>query len=232
MGDWSSAAGLRIAVLGTGAQGASIGADFIQSGLDVTFIEQWPAHVMAMRENGITVNLPSRQLNVDVHALHLCEVAEIRAPFDLVFVVVKAYDTLWACQLIEPVLAPDALVVGVQNGMTQDAIAAAVGRDRTVGCVFDMPSFMFEPGVTNRQNDHDASWFAVGSPGDENDARLAVVAEILGHSGRVEIAEDIRSAKWMKLIVNAAQLVPAAILDLPFPAAVDPRREVVGTDRQ
>ncbi len=42
----------RIAVLGSGANGASIGADLTAAGLDVTLIEQWPAHVEAMRRPG------------------------------------------------------------------------------------------------------------------------------------------------------------------------------------
>src|SRR5690349_15194282 len=96
--------GHRIAFLGTGAQGASIAADFALAGLDVTFIDQWPAHVEAIREKGITVNLPTRTINARVSALHLCQVAEIKEPFDVVFLVVKAYDTKWACELIKPVL--------------------------------------------------------------------------------------------------------------------------------
>ena len=63
---WSSKLGPRIAFLGTGAQGASIGADFALAGLDVTFIEQWPEHVIAIREHGITVNLPTRTLNARI----------------------------------------------------------------------------------------------------------------------------------------------------------------------
>lgn len=211
---------MRIAIAGTGAQGASIGADLVLAGLNVTFIEQWPEHVIAMREHGITVNMPTRSINARVRALHLCQVAELRERFDVVFVVVKAYDTLWTCRLIEPVLASDGLVVGIQNGMTQDAIAAAVGVERSVGAVFDMASNMFVPGVTNRQNDHDTSWFALGALDPTNRGRLERVAELLRHSGRVELSEDIRSAKWMKLIVNAAQLVPSSILDLPFAEAV------------
>ena len=93
----------RIAFLGTGAQGASIATDFALAGLDVTFIDQWPAHVEAIREKGITVNMPTRQLHAKVPALHLCDVAEVKEPFDLVFLVVKAYDTRWACELIKPV---------------------------------------------------------------------------------------------------------------------------------
>ncbi len=99
------------------------------------------------------MNLPSRTINARVPALHLCQVAEIREPFDVVFLVVKAYDTKWACQLIEPVLAQDGFVVGLQNGMTHEDIASVVGRERTIGAVIEIASNMFTPGVTNRQND-------------------------------------------------------------------------------
>ena len=36
-----------IAIIGTGANGAAAGADLAGAGHDVTFIEQWPAHVEA-----------------------------------------------------------------------------------------------------------------------------------------------------------------------------------------
>lgn len=203
----------RIAFLGTGAQGASIATDFALAGLDVTFIDQWPAHVEAIRARGITVNLPTRQIHATVPALHLCEVAEIRQPFDLVFLVVKAYDTRWACELIKPLLAPDGFVIGLQNGMTHEDIAAIVGRSRTIGAVIEIASNMWEPGVTNRQNDHDESWFALGALDPAQQHRVEGVAALLRHSGTVEVTEDIHSAKWMKLVVNAAELIPSAIVN-------------------
>lgn len=206
----------RIAFLGTGAQGASIGADFVLAEHDVTFIEQWPDHVNAIRANGITVNLPTRTINAKVAALHLFEVAEVKEPFDLVFLVVKAYDTKWATQLIEPVLAKDGLVIGLQNGMTHEDIAAIVGRERTIGAVIEIASNMFVPGVTNRQNDHDTSWFALGALDPETQKRVEPVAELLRCTGTVEVTDDIRSAKWMKLVVNAAELIPSAIVNLPL----------------
>lgn len=54
----------RIAVLGAGANGASIGADLIAAGHDVTLIEQWPAHVEAMRSHGLRIAMPDRDLTV------------------------------------------------------------------------------------------------------------------------------------------------------------------------
>jgi 2-dehydropantoate 2-reductase len=213
---WDRQGGPRIAFLGTGAQGASIGADFALAGLDVTFIEQWPDHVNAIRENGITVNLPTRTINAKVPALHLCQVAEVKEPFDVVFLVVKAYDTKWACQLIEPVLARDGLIVGLQNGMTHEDIAGIVGRKRTIGAVIEIASNMWVPGVTNRQNDHDTSWFALGALDPETQPRVEAVADLLRNSGTVEVTDDIRSAKWMKLVVNAAELIPSAIINMPL----------------
>ena len=213
---WGNEKGPRIAFLGTGAQGASIAADFAIAGLDVVFIDQWPDHIEAIRKNGITVNLPTRSLHAKVEALHLCQIAEVKELFDLVFLVVKAYDTRWAAEMIKPVLAPDALVVGLQNGMTHEDIATIVGRERTIGAVIEIASNMWVPGITNRQNDHDESWFALGALDKKTQPRVEAVAEILRHSGRVEVMEDIRSAKWMKLVVNAAELIPSAIVDLPL----------------
>jgi len=132
--------GPRVAVLGAGANGASIGADLTRAGVDVTLIDQWPAHVEAMRADGLRIEMPEETLEVEVRALHLCEVAELRQPFDVVLIVIKAYDAAWAARLIAPYVQPDGLVAGVQNGMTAATIAEAVGAERTVGCVIEVSS--------------------------------------------------------------------------------------------
>ncbi|WP_349902264.1 ketopantoate reductase family protein [Parafrigoribacterium humi] len=209
----------KIAVLGTGAQGAGIGADLVNAGLDVTFIEQWPDHVEAMRRNGIEVRMPEATHITPVTAVHLCEVATFREKFDIVFLLVKAYDTRWACELIKPVLADDGVVVGLQNGMSIDDIAAVVGAERTIGAVIEMASNMWEPGVVTRQNSPATAWFAVGAIVNGLDDRVVQVQNLLQHAGTVEITSDIRSAKWMKLIANAGELVPSAILNLPLAEA-------------
>ena len=59
----------KIAILGTGANGAAFGADMINAGLDVTFIEQWPAHVAAMRAGGLRVEMPDATVITEVRAL-------------------------------------------------------------------------------------------------------------------------------------------------------------------
>jgi 2-dehydropantoate 2-reductase len=216
----TASSGPRIAVLGTGANGAGIGADFLRAGHDVTFIEQWPAHVEAMRARGVRVEMPDETTVTPVRAHHLCEVAELRETFDLVFVLVKAYDTRWACELIAPLLAHDGLAIGLQNGMSLDDMASILGHERTLGAVIEVTSNMFEPGVVERQSPPSKSWFALGSMHPATAGREEEAARILRSAGTVEISPDIRSSKWMKLVANAAELVPSAVLGLPLGDAV------------
>ena len=210
----------RIAIVGTGATSSGFGADMVRAGLDVSFIEQWPAHVEAMRADGLRVELPDETTTTPVAAYHLCDVATLRTPFDVVLLGVKAYDTRWACQLIEPLVAPDGLVVGLQNGMTMDAVASAVGPERTLGAVIEVAANMFEPGVVVRQTPPAGTWFAVGPYDETTRGREEEVAEVLRHAGAVEIRDDIRSAKWMKLVANAAEFLPSSILGLPLADSV------------
>jgi 2-dehydropantoate 2-reductase len=210
----------RIAVVGTGANGAAFGADMSRAGLDVTFIEQWPAHVEAMRANGLRVEIPEETVTTPVRVFHMCEVATLREPFDIVFLGVKAYDTRWACELIKPLVAPDGLVVGLQNGMTIDDVAAIMGPERTLGAVIEVAAGMFEPGVVVRQTGPAGTWFGIGAYDETTRGREAEVTEVLRHAGKVEIKDDIRSAKWMKLVVNASEFLPSSILNLPLAEAV------------
>jgi 2-dehydropantoate 2-reductase len=206
----------KIAIVGTGANGAAVGADLTSAGLDVTLIDQWPANVEAMRARGVQTEMPEETVTTPVRAMHLCEVATLREQFDAVFVVVKAYDTRWACELIEPYVKPDGLVVGLQNGMTVDVMSEVMGPGRTLGAVIEIAAAMYRPGVVERHTPPSGTWFAIGSLTDATRGREDELASLLKHTGAAEVVPDIRSAKWMKLVVNSAELVTSAILNLPL----------------
>jgi 2-dehydropantoate 2-reductase len=213
------AAEKRVAVLGAGANGAGAGAELTAAGVDVTLIEQWPAHVEKMRADGVRIEMPDRTLKIDVDVRHVYEVAEIREPFDVVLMLMKAYDTRWAAELIKPVLAPEGLLAGVQNGYTADAIAEIVGPERAIPCVIEVSAIMEEPGVVERHSPPESSWFAVGNLSEATVGREREVAELLSINGQTEIVEDIRSAKWMKLVSNSTTLVSSSLLGEPLLAA-------------
>jgi 2-dehydropantoate 2-reductase len=211
---------VKIAVVGTGANGASLGADMVRAALDVTFIEQWPAHVEAMREHGLTVHLPDETQVTPVTVYHFCQVAELRDKFDIVFISVKSYDTRWVTELIKPLLHETSVVVGLQNGMTIDDVADIVGEQRTIGAVLGIAANMFNPGVVVRQVPPAGTWFTVGTLDGARTPALHNVAEALGHAGVTEVSDDIRSSKWMKLLANIPEMLPSAILNVPLLTAV------------
>lgn len=208
----------KVAIVGAGANGACIAADLVRAGLDVTVVDQWPENVETMKTKGVRVEMPDDEsTETPVRALHLCELAELRGErFDTVFVVVNAYDTRWVCELIRPHLDSNGLVIGLQNGMMIDVIADVVGSERTLGAVIEIAAAMFRPGVSERHTPPSGTWFGLGSFDPTTSGREDEVAVLLSHAGKVSVVDDIRSSKWMKLVVNCAELVTSAILDLPL----------------
>ncbi len=204
----------KIAVVGTGANGGGVAAELTRAGLDVVLIDQWPEHVEAMRANGLELNFPDETVVVPVEAYHLCDVCTLNRMFDYVLVMVKAYDTRWACELIKPYLKEDGLLVGVQNAMMLNDIEEIVGPERTLGCVMEMSSEIFTPGVIQRNTTHAHTWFGLGAVNEATEPRVGEIEALLKHVGQVSISSEIISAKWMKLVVNTMCLGPFAMMGL------------------
>jgi 2-dehydropantoate 2-reductase len=211
---------LKIAVLGTGANGSCIAASLIDVGLDVTLIDQWPAHVDAMRANGLKIAMPDREQHVTVRAHHLCDVCTLQEPFDVVLLAVKAYDTRWACELIKPHLVENGMVIGMQNCMVADVIREVIGPKRNIACVFELSSEMFTPGQVKRNTPPQKTWIGLGLLEGGPAHRLEEMQKLLGPVGKVEIKDNILAAKWTKLVVNAMCLGPFAMVGLTLLDAV------------
>ncbi len=210
----------KIAVFGTGANGSCIAASLVEAGLDVTLIDQWPAHVEAMQAKGLRIAMPETELHVAVRAHHLCDLCTLNETFDVVLLAMKAYDTRWSCEMIKPHLAPDGMLIGMQNAMTAGTILDVVGAERTIGCVVELSSEMFTPGLVKRNTPPKKTWIGLGNLDPAPDRRLAEMQALLSPVGHVEIKPDILAAKWTKLIVNAMCLGPFAMVGLTLADAV------------
>ena len=204
----------RIAMLGAGAIGSSVGADLTEAGEDVVLIDPWPAHVEAMRTTGLRVVMPGKDLRVKVRALHLGELATERPVFDVVLLAAKSYDTVWMCHLITPHLVDDGVFVGLQNGMNEEVITPIVGTKRTIGCVVELSAEIWRPGQVQRDTTREGTWFAVGELDGAITDRAKEVAALLRHSARVDVTENIFGAKWSKLVVNSMTMGPYTLLGL------------------
>ncbi|MBT3808072.1 MAG: hypothetical protein HOI57_09805 [Rhodospirillaceae bacterium] len=203
----------KIAVLGTGANGSVISSDLISAGIEITMIDMWAEHVEAMRANGLTITSKTHDtFNVPANAHHLSDVCTFTEKFDVVLLVSKAYDAGWLTKFIEPHLADDGVIVGVQNAMTAEIIADIVGVERTLGCVIELASQLFDPGTVQRSTAKDHTWFGVGAFDPSQERHVELIAELCSHTGTVEVIDEILSAKWVKLIVNAMIMGSMAVL--------------------
>ena len=204
----------KIAVLGAGAIGSSVGADLTEAGYDVTIIDQWPQHVEAMKAVGLHIGMPDRELKIPVRACHLCELASLDPEFDLVLLAVKSYDNRWMIEFIKPYLKSDGVLVGLQNSMNEDSSASIVGRERVVGAVIELSGEIFTPGVVQRNTSRSGTWFAVGELDGPVTPRVKEIQSILSHVAKVDVTTNIYGAKWTKLIVNSMTMGPSGLLGL------------------
>jgi 2-dehydropantoate 2-reductase len=204
----------KIAVLGAGAIGSSIGADLTEAGLDVTIVDQWPAQVETLKADGVRIQMTDREVHVPVRALHLCDLASARLEFDIVFLAVKSNDHRWLAEFIKPYLHADGVLVPTQNGFNDDSIAEVLGRNRVVGCAMELSAEIFTPGCVKRNTTRTTTWFALGELDGYATPRVKELAEILGKVGRVDITGNIYGAKWTKLIANTMTMGPFGLTGL------------------
>lgn len=204
----------KIAVLGAGAIGSSIGADLTQAGHDVTIIDQWPAHVEAMQAAGLRVLMKDEELQIPVRALHLCDLASANSAFDMVFLASKSNDHRWMTEFIKPYLKSDGVLVGTQNGMNDDSLASIIGRERTVGCVVELQAELFTPGLIQRNTTRKGTWFTVGELDGLYTPRIKEIETMMRNVGKCEVTNNIYGAKWTKLIANTMTMGPFGLLGL------------------
>lgn len=201
------AAPLRIAVMGAGAVGCYFGALLARAGHAVTLIGR-PAHVQAVRAQGL--RLQTASLDVLVPMAAETEAAAVHGA-DVVLLCVKSSDTEDAAAQMRPHLAPQALVLSLQNGVDNDARARAVlGDAATVAAaVVYVATAMAGPGHVRH--------FGRGELVIAPSARSAAVAAQFTAAGiTTQVSEDVRGALWAKLVINCAYNALSAVVQQPY----------------
>jgi 2-dehydropantoate 2-reductase len=192
----------RIAVLGAGAIGSVVGGLLTRAGHDVTLIDQWPAHVEAMKTRGLRLSGTIGDFVVPVRALHIHELQSTRERFDAVFLAVKAYDTEWATAMTLPYLRePDGVVVDFQNGINDNRVASVAGKPRSLGCVITISAGMYEPGHAMR-TDTATLGFKIGEHDGADTPRAHELADLLGAVAGTKVTSNLWGERWSKLAIN------------------------------
>ena len=194
----------RLAFMGGGAIGGTIGGYLARAGRDVTIIDAWPAHVDKIKADGLTVTAMEGTFTARPTALHIGELSATTNQYDAVFVSVKSYDTAWATTLVERHLAPGGVIVSAQNGINEDTIAGLVGWDRVIGCVVTIGAATVGPGRVERTSKmRGRRSFALGDPTNPWSPRAKEIQGILEDCGDSELTENLLGERWAKLATNS-----------------------------
>ncbi len=203
---------VRIVVWGAGAIGGSVGAYLLQGGLDVLLVEQDADHRAAIAAHGLRLEGARGDLAVPAPV-----VAPEAAPagLELVLLAVKAQHTRAAVDQIAPRLAPDGVVVSLQNGLNHETIAEVVGGERVIPTFVNFAADVVAPGVIRFGGE--APIF-LGELTGERTERVERVAAVLARFGPIVITDNILGYLWSKLamisILFGTALVDADVADI------------------
>ncbi|SMO74871.1 ketopantoate reductase [Thalassovita litoralis] len=195
---------MKIAVMGAGAVGCYYGAMLAQAGHQVVLVGR-PALVRAVQADGLVLEKDGQR--------HVCAVMATDDPAavagaDMVLFCVKSGDTETAGRQIAPHLGAGALLLSLQNGVSNAERLAQVTGHSVIPTVVYVASAMAGPGVVRHEGRGD---LAIGGPGAD-----AAGAVLRAAGVETDVSDQVMSALWAKLVLNCAYNAVSAIARLPY----------------
>jgi 2-dehydropantoate 2-reductase len=184
----------RIAVVGAGAVGGYFGGMLARAGAPVTFIGR-PAFVDAVRKNGLFLDTVQFQERVKVQAS--AELAAARGA-DIILFCVKTTDTAETARALAKVLAKDAVIVSMQNGVDNAEQIETTSGLKAVPAAVYVAASVPAPGAVKHVGRGDL----VLGPKNESIERVASVFTRANVPCR--ISENLIGELWTKLVWNCA----------------------------
>lgn len=191
---------MRIAMLGSGAMGGVFGSLLVRAGFDVIFLDIWKEHIERIQREGLRVRDASGEQIIPVKAHSN---PEGLGPVDLVFIMVKAYDTGAALQQWRVLFGEKTLLLTMQNGLGNvERISQHFPPQRIIPGVTSRGAYVIGPGIVNNSG-HAETVLGVVDPSQRQDSQA--LAEIFSRAGvEVKFDGDLESLVWGKLIMNVA----------------------------
>ncbi|MFO7943664.1 MAG: 2-dehydropantoate 2-reductase [Anaerolineales bacterium] len=196
----------KILIIGTGALANLFGAQLSKTGMDVMLLGTWEEGVKAIREHGIRLASPEGEVVYPARAVKSpAEVGQAR----YALVLVKSWQTQRAARQLFEILDPEGVALSLQNGLgNRELIADQLGEKRAAQGVTTMGATLLGPGHVRPGGE--------GIISVEDHPLLPPLIAGLKKAGfKVEIAPDVDSLIWRKLLINVAINPLTAIFGVP-----------------
>jgi 2-dehydropantoate 2-reductase len=203
---------MTVTVYGAGAIGGITGAALARAGHDVLLVDINTEHVDAMNAHGLTIERAEGAVTVPVRAV---TPDALGGGFELVLLAVKSHHTAQALRTLAPRLAPGGAIVSIQNGLSEELIAAEVGAARTIGCLVNWAGDWLAPGRIQHGGE---GAFVLGELDGRDTPRVRELAGLLAPVAETRVSTNIWGYKWAKHVYGAllfaTALVDAHIYDV------------------
>jgi len=198
---------MKVAVVGAGAIGGTVGAYLLRAGHDVTFIDRVEEHVAAINGAGLHITGPIDDFTVRASAY---TVENAPRPFERIFLSVKANATRQAAESLLPLLADGGYVLSLQNGLNEIVLSEVVGSQRVIGCFVNFGADYLGPGEIHYGG---RGALVVGELDGASTRRLTELhAALTAFEPQAKLTDNIWGYLWSKLAVGA-MITATAITD-------------------
>jgi len=200
---------LKIGVVGAGAIGGICAGWIKNAGYDVRVVVRTPEHARQIMEEGIQITGIKGDLTIKMDAVSRVE--DMDGDRDMVLLCVKATEMMAAAEKLKPGLKPGAMVVSLQNGFCEEAVAGVLGRETVIGCVTGWGATLHSPCRLEMTSPGD---FIVGNIDNKPDPRLEEVQAVLDNVLPTRISNNIAGDLYSKLIINSCITSVGAVCGL------------------
>lgn len=207
---------MRVAIVGIGAMGSLFAARLAPLA-QITLFGHWAEQLEALRQGLTLIEPTGKKRRVSVRATG--DPSQIE-PAEVVFVLVKSYQTRSVSPHLKAFLQPDGLAITLQNGLNNlEAIAAAVGTRRAILGITTDGATLLQPGVVGHAG---RGVTHLGRNPQQESDHLQRIASLLRRGGfAAKVADDVDSIVWGKLVVNTAINPLTALLHVPNGALLE-----------
>ncbi len=188
---------MKILVMGAGAIGAYYGAKLKRAGEDVYLCARGE-HLRALKAHGLLMKSGGEEVVLKIPATD--NPSEF-APYDLVLFCVKSYDTISAAEQLRGCLAPDGVVMTLQNGVENEAALCTVfPRESVIGGNARVGAEIVAPGTLVHSG---YGYIEFGELDGAQTPRATRIAEMFQRAGVFgELTRDLKTTRWIKLMGN------------------------------
>lgn len=113
---------MKIAIAGAGAMGSRIGLMLHQSGNEVVLIDRWPAHIEAIRTNGLIADFNGKEVVAKLPIYSPEEIIESNKHVDLIVALTKANQLDDMFRSIQSIITENTYVLCLLNGLGHEDV--------------------------------------------------------------------------------------------------------------